>query len=526
MVNDPVSVLNSIPIEKQKRNKFDRSHSVKMTGQHGTLMPFLAEEVLPGDIYNIGLDALMRYQPLVSPIMHSVHMYAYFFFVPKRIVYEDPKEWENFITGNEEVSWPYITIDGTETDEQKRMLDYLGIPPWDHAGTGTSNTSEDIDASIPACYQMIYSEYFRDQNIITEPEYKVIAGSNAARKNTLLTLRKRAWRRDYFTAGLPQPQKGTAVEIPLGEVQLADDLTAKYPAFVNDAGNTINTGTVGTTLKQITPSGQDPQILVTNSVGSDNYPSIYDPAGTLVVGSTSITELRRAIKLQEWLEKNARGGTRYTEHILSHWGISSSDARLQRPEYITGMKAPVVISEVLNTSGEGALPQGNLAGHGVSVGKGYIGNFKAEEHGYIIGIINVLPQAVYSQGIPKHFQRKTRLDYFYPSFAHLGEQPVLKKELFAYDDQGNETFAYMPIYTDYRVPKDRIAGEFRETLDFWTMTREFASIPSLSQTFIQMNGEDVENVFVLTDSQDPILFDIYVRLMANRMIPVFGVPQI
>jgi hypothetical protein len=243
--------------------------------------------------------------------------------------------------------------------------------------------------------------------------------------------------------------------------------------------------------------------------------------------ATTINDLRRAFKLQEFLEKNARGGTRYIEQNKVQFGVNSSDARLQRPEYITGTKSPIVISEVLNTTGnEGAdaLPQGNMAGHGIAVSGGEPKSYYCEEHGYIIAIMSIMPKASYSQGIPKHFLKKHPLEYYWPSFANIGEQEIQQQEIYAYENNPETLFGYTPRYAEYKFMPNRIAGDFRTSLNFWTLNRQFATPPTLSQQFIECDPADTLRIFAVQDGTDPIWVQVVNKIQARRKMPVYGTP--
>lgn len=226
------------------------------------------------------------------------------------------------------------------------------------------------------------------------------------------------------------------------------------------------------------------------------------------------------------VRKNARGGTRYIENILTHFGVRSSDKRLQRPEYITGVKSPVIISEVLNTTGESAgLPQGNMAGHGISVSTGKYGDYYCEEHGFIIGIMSVMPKPAYQQGIPRQYLKFDPLDYYWPSFANIGEQGVKVEELYAYTPTKDDVFGYVPRYAEYKYTPCRVAGDFRNVLDYWHMGRIFSTEPTLSQEFIECTSEDVDRVFAVQDETDNLFCHVYNKVTAVRPMPKFGTPM-
>lgn len=254
----------------------------------------------------------------------------------------------------------------------------------------------------------------------------------------------------------------------------------------------------------------------------------YDPDGSLQVEATSINDLRRAEKLQQWLELAARAGSRYKENILGFFGVKSSDKRLQRAEYITGTSSPVIISEVLNTTGTPDAPQGEMAGHGVSVTSGQYGNYFCEEHGYIVGIMSVLPKTGYFQGIPKHFLKGVAqndpFQFFWPQFAHIGEQEVLNREVYAYTAQGGGTFGYVPRYAEYKFANNRVAGDFKSSLLFWHLAREFSGNQSLNQAFIESNP--TFRTFAVTDpNEDHIYAHVLHKVRASRLMPKFGTPH-
>lgn len=486
---------------------FDLTHDVKLSFNMGELIPILALDCLPGDKFDISCESLLRFAPLVSPVMHRMDVTMHYFFVPNRLVWPN---WEDFITGGAALSTPptppYID---SSVSNWTRLYDYMGCPDPNSQGDGVARR---VSAIPFAAYTMIYNEYYRDQNLIDPVDFELSNGDNNV-LGDLRVLRRRAWEHDYFTASLPFAQKGPAVDIPLGDVILNPD------ADISNVPFEVSPTNLTTRL-----SGDITAAAVTGFHETGAVPSITDPNGSLTTESTTINDLRTAFKLQEWFEKNARAGTRYIESILAHFGVNSPDARLQRPEYITGTKSPVVISEILNTTGTDDLPQGNMAGHGVSVTSGKYGHYSCKEHGYIIGIMSVLPRTAYQQGIPKHLSRLTdKFQYAWPEFAHLGEQEVLNQEVFAHTASDLLTFGYMPRYGEYRYLPSRVAGDFRDTLNNWHLGRIFDVLPTLSQEFIE--ADPTSRVFAVTDPDVQKMYaHVLNKIRAVRPLPKFGTP--
>lgn len=501
---------------KPKSNVFDLSHDVKLSLNMGELVPVMVMECVPGDNVSLSCDSLLRFSPMLAPIMHRINCMMHYYFVPNRIIWEN---WDKFITNTVDdvtelpYEFPTFAVDpANAAATYSRLADYLGIPTPPAVGT------PEIISALPfAAYQAIYNEYYRDQNLVTEVDYHLIDGDNTATYDVFGVLRKRAWMHDYFTACLPFAQKGPTVDIPLGDVVF--DASA-WPGVANPMMRDLPTGNIG-------PAGAIQHEAGGNiEINGDNLTYGYDPSGTLVTTPTTINDLRRAFRLQEWFERNARGGTRYIEHILAHFGVRSSDKRMQRPEYITGTKSPVQISEVLNTTGTEDAPQGEMAGHGISVTTGKYGKYFCEEHGYIIGIMSVMPVTAYQQGIPKHFTKHTDFtEYYWPSFAHLGEQEVVHRELYAYDGLGSQVFGYIPRYSEYKYLPSRVAGDFRDTLNFWHLGRIFDDPPVLNQEFIECTPAD--RIFAVTDPDIQKLYaHVYNKVKAVRPMPLFGTPTI
>jgi len=497
---------------KPQKNVFDLTHDVKLSANMGELTPILTMECVPGDKFDLSCESMIRFAPMIAPVMHRMDVTMHYFFVPNRILWDN---WEKFITNaNSEIVYPYINIEDDwntriqyQNAQSLKFLDYLGVPPIPLGGTATN-----INALPVAAYQCIYNEFYRDQNLIAPVDYKLKDGNqfvSHAQLAELTKLRKRAWEHDYFTASLPFAQKGPAVDIPLGSV------SGEAEVFVNNPTN-------GTTL-----DGTPYDIPVDNN--SSSLPiganQLFASADSMEVQPTTINELRRAFRLQEWLEKNARGGTRYIENILAHFGVKSSDARLQRPEYITGVKSPVVVSEVLQSGQSDTTPQGNMAGHGISVTSGRTGSYYCEEHGYIIGIMSVMPKTAYQQGIPRTFLKNDPLDYFWPAFAHIGEQEVLNNELYAFTSTSEDTFGYVPRYAEYKYMPSRVAGDFRTNLDYWHLGRIFSTQPALNQSFIECTPESTSRIFAVEDPDVQKLYcHVLNKIKAVRPMPKYGTP--
>jgi len=534
-----MSIFSKVAMPRPPSNTFDLSHDRKFSGHIGELMPISVMECVPGDRFNIKATNLTRFAPLITPIMHKASVYCHFFFVPNRILWN---KWETFISGSVDGQFPNAdptnpaysspTFPKVDLDAGfsgvSSLADYLGLP--------TDTTAVNGVSALPfAAYQKIYNDYYRDENLIAPDEVELIEGTQTALDIVkLATLRKRAWQHDYFTSALPWTQKGPEATIPLG---------GNAPLVYGD--NAPPGGDL-TMLKAPPSYGGGALGSIAGNIVSDQYGNLQQPSGLMPMGidvsanhftdlstatAASINELRRAFRLQEWLERNARGGTRYIEIIMAHFGVKSSDSRLQRPEFLGGSSTPITISEVLQTSdnsgGTEGGPQGNMAGHGVSVGQSDYVSYKAEEHGYIIGIMSVMPMTAYQQGVPKHFSKFDKFDYYWPSFANIGEQAIENKEIYFQNNPtlDDATFGYTPRYAEYKYLPSTVHGTFRTSLKFWHMGRIFAGAPSLNQDFIECDYEEVKRVFA-----DPTSEHLYVYLhnevKATRLMPYFGTPTI
>lgn len=490
-------------VQSPKKSAFDLSREQKLSCNMGELIPTYVEEIIPGDEFKVKSEIFCRMAPMIAPIMHRVDVYMHYFFVPNRLIWD---EWEDFITGGRQgisnPTWPNFTYENLCATGDQRLMDYLGIPP----DIGAVNSLPLEISQLPfRAYHLIWQEYYRDESL--EPEIDI----NNIGIATACTLRNRAWEKDYFTSALPWAQRGSEVGVDLGPNYLTES------EWYEDDGSAI----AGDGARFELDASGNYSVLTKDTPGS---PSTR--VENLEQIELLINDLRQANAVQRWLEKAARGGYRYVETILSHFGVRSSDARLNRPEYLGGGKQPISISEVLNTSATATEPQGNMSGHGVTAGATNSFKKSFEEHGFVMGIMSVLPKSAYQQGIHRMWTRDTKYEYYWPEFANLGEQEIKMQELYVdvTAPELSETFGYQQRYAEYKYGCSTVHGDFRDSLDFWHMSRIFTSKPVLNDSFTRAVPTD--RIFAVQDGTDTLWIQLYHDVKARRPMPYFSVPRL
>lgn len=529
------NAMNSVMQAAPGFNKFNLTHDVKLSCNMGWLVPCLVVPCAPGDRWRIGCEMLARLQALLSPVMHRIDMRVEYFFSPDRLVWENQEVW--ITNGGSDVTQvdplparPFINFTGNGDPgvgarwASWPLMDYMGLP--NPTQCPNPDEFEKIQVLPFAHYQKIWADYYRDENLQAlegAQPWLLQDGDNLVNAAALLTMRKRAWEADYFTKALPFAQKGEPVDLPLtgfNDVLVFRNETTGQPPFTNIA---------------VDPATPELEVATLLGVGTPVADTLYAQTSELNnMSAATINDLRLAFRLQEWLEKNARGGTRYSELIRAHFNVRPQDARLQRPEYIVGVKNPIQISEVLNTTGTEENPQGTMAGHGISYSQGNYGKYFCQEHGYIIGILSIMPKPAYQQGIEADWLKYTDpTELLWPTFGHLGEQAIQNRELMAFrgDDPitGSQgTFGYKPVYMEYKYMPNRVAGQFRTSLDFWHMGRIFdpSDPPNLNAAFVE--ADPTTRIYAVEGTPenpiDHVLCQILHKLTVIRALPFYGTP--
>lgn len=523
-----------VPSVGVERSVFDRSHGYKTTFDAGQLVPVYVDEVLPGDTFTLQMTAFARLTTPLKPLMDNMYLDSFFFFVPYRLV------WSNFVKFMGEQTNPGDSISYTIPVINNMpatgyvigtLYDYFGLPT---AGTPGPTVAINYNALPLRAYDLIYNQWFRDENLINS--VSISTGDGPDNPSAVRTPPKRGKRHDYFTSCLPFLQKGTAVSLPFSGAALVKSSLA---AGVTGAQNPyllskVTDGTAATVSKVL---GVGSSSTLSSSAGAHTgaenvyINNLYADMSSGV--SALINDLRLAVQTQRFLERDARGGTRYTELIFSHFRVKSPDARLQRSEYLGGGSTPVNITPIVQQTQTGltggTTPIGNLAGVGAALAHGHGFTKSFTEHGVIIGIVNVRADLTYSQGMERFWSRSTRYDFYWPVFAHLGEQAVLNKEIYATGVAADLTvFGYQERYAEYRYKPSKVTGLFRPTaagtLELWHLSEKFTALPTLGQTFIEDQTETVLDTRVAVPGEPDFYLDAFFDLKCARPMPVFGVP--
>lgn len=531
------------------RSRFDRSASVKTSFNAGDVVPFFLEEVLPGDTFSVDTSKVVRMQTLLTPMMDNVYLDTYYFFVPNRLVWD---HWKEFCGENTESAWipqteytmPQITSPAGQGWSVGTLADYFGIP------TGVAGLS--VSALPFRAYALIMNEWFRDQNLqdplVVPTDDSTVAGVNTGTFVTDVAKGGKpfiaAKYHDYFTSALPAPQKGPDVTIPAatsGQYPVVGLEATHDPggfgmfgsaSLYSGGSSYIKDGTFGTSAGQIKFfDTSDTPISSTGSAPVGFEPTNLWAQSSGGIGAT-INQLRLAFQIQKFYEQQARGGSRYTEVVRSFFGVTSPDARLQRPEYLGGNRVPININQIVQQSGteSSGTPQGTVVGQSLTTDKHSDFTKSFTEHGLIIGVMVARYDHTYQQGLNRLWSRKDKFDFYWPVFANIGEQAIKNKEIFAQgNDKDNEVFGYQEAWAEYRYKPNMVTGEMRsayaQSLDVWHLADDYSTLPSLSDSWIREDKANIDRVLAVTSAVSNQFFaDIYVKNYCTRPMPMYSVP--
>lgn len=534
-----IHAFSMIPKTDVPRSRFDRESIHKTTFDSGYLIPIYADEVLPGDSFSLNATFFARLATPIFPIVDNLRIESFFFFIPNRLVWSN---WVKFMGEQRNPGDSISYIVPTTTSPAggyfvNSLQDYFGLPTVGQVAGANTITHASL---FLRAYNLVFNEWFRDENLVNSTTVPLGDGPDT---NGLFTLLRRGKRHDYFTSALPWPQKGASVPLPLGT---SAPLQGTIPGFpdrdLNFRSGPLGSGSVRGLV--LGPAGSSYPYAQGSSSPDTGTPYLFSPgytpslAGVTVdlsaATAATINSLRQSFQIQKLLERDARGGTRYTELLRAHFGVMPQDARLQRPEYLGGGSTPVIINPISQTSGTGTTgqttPLGTLGAMGTALGSGHGFRQSFSEHGMILGLINVRADLTYQQGLRKMWSRSTRYDYYWPEFASLGEQAILNKELYCRGDANdNLVFGYQERWAEYRYLPSIITGRFRSTsagtLDAWHLAQNFTSLPTLNSTFIN-DTPPLQRVLAVGSGAlgSEFLCDSFFQIRTVRPMPMYSVP--
>lgn len=547
-----MSIFSKVSTPKLKSSNFNLSEEHRLSMNMGDLVPIMCKEVLPGDKFKVSTELSIKLAPLKAPVMHRITAYVHYFFVPTfqiNLVFQDfinPK-----VNTDNSIVLPYATpailknyaqVNRSSGGFIGTLSDYLGLPITQSSWLDTSSSAvyqESINIDPFRCYQHIYNSFYRDQNLevlegmdlttgslfsvstYLSKQGSLVSGVPVNQLAQLFKLRKRAWAKDYFTSALPSPQAGDDVLIPISSEVSSDGELRFDTRTLEGEGAPLDV--------QSAYFGPITQIDEDNPLSDSQGNPAYYKSGLKAVNSTAtINDLRKAMALQRFKELAERGGTRYSEMVRNFFGAFLKDYWVDRPIFLGGQKQAVKVSEMFQTSqtnGTEALGERAGIGHSYGFTKGVYLN--APCHGYLMGILSIRPEAVYTQGLERMWTRKSLFDFAFPQFANMGEQEIYQKELFvgADGDANNTVFGYTPRYAEYKTSKSYVSGEFRTSLNYWHFAREFQNAPTLSSQFVMMNNVPTRPFNVTDPLAEHIYVDLYNNIYARRRLPYFGSPS-